>query len=41
MYFIFVLFVKKKYYIIVINGDDNLSYYNLCLIFLIFVVNKI
>lgn len=32
---------KKKYYIIVINGDDNLSYHNLCSILLTFVVNKI
>lgn len=41
MYFISVSLVKKKYYIIVINGDDNLSYHNLCSILLTFVVNKI
>lgn len=40
-YFISVSLVKKKYYIIVINGDDNLSYHNLCSILLTFVVNKI
>lgn len=41
-YFISVSLVKKKkYYILVINGDDNLSYHNLCSILLTFVVNKI